>query len=58
MAKNKYIFVRHGQTYWNKNGIMHGQYDIPLNETGVKQALKVANELMHERHKKTLNESR
>ena len=48
MAKNKYIFVRHGQTYWNKNGIMHGQYDIPLNETGVKQALKVANELKHE----------
>jgi cytidyltransferase-like protein len=45
MAKNKYIFVRHGQTYWNKNGIMHGQYDIPLNETGVKQAHKVANEL-------------
>lgn len=27
---------------------MHGQYDIPLNEIGVRQAHKVANELRHE----------
>lgn len=27
---------------------MHGQYDIPLNEIGVKQAHKVASELRHE----------
>ena len=45
---NEYTFVRHGQTYWNKNGIMHGQYDIPLNYTGVKQAAKVSEELRHE----------
>lgn len=43
--KNNYIFVRHGQTYWNANGIMHGQYDIPLNENGIRQAKKVANQL-------------
>ena len=42
---NEYIFVRHGQTYWNKNGIMHGQYDIPLNFTGIKQAKKISEEL-------------
>ena len=42
---NQYIFIRHGQTYWNKNGIMHGQYDIPLNFTGIKQAKKVSEEL-------------
>ena len=45
---NDYTFVRHGQTYWNKNGIMHGQYDIPLNYTGVKQAKKIAAELKGE----------
>jgi bisphosphoglycerate-dependent phosphoglycerate mutase len=45
---NDYTFVRHGQTYWNKNGIMHGQYDIPLNDTGVKQAKKISNELKNE----------
>lgn len=45
---NDYTFVRHGQTYWNKNGIMHGQYDIPLNYTGVKQAHKIADELKEE----------
>ena len=42
---NNYFFVRHGQTYWNKNGIMHGQYDIPLNYTGIKQAKKISEDL-------------
>lgn len=45
---NNYTFVRHGQTYWNKNGIMHGQYDIPLNFTGVKQARAVSEQLKNE----------
>lgn len=45
---NDYTFVRHGQTYWNKNGIMHGQYDIPLNDTGIKQAKKIGAELRGE----------
>jgi glycerol-3-phosphate cytidylyltransferase len=45
MLNNDYIFIRHGQTYWNKNGIMHGQYDIPLNQTGRNQAKKISNEL-------------
>lgn len=46
--KNEYTLIRHGQTYWNKNGIMHGQYDIPLNETGRKQAKKISQELKSE----------
>jgi len=45
---NDYTLVRHGQTYWNKNGIMHGQFDIPLDETGIKQSKKLSIELKSE----------
>jgi len=30
--------VRHGQTAWNKEEIFRGRRDIPLNETGLKEA--------------------
>ena len=43
----KIYIIRHGQTNWNKKGIIQGQKDIELNETGVKQAekqIKVFNE--------------
>lgn len=45
---NSYTFIRHGQTFWNKNGIMHGQYDIPLNDNGIDQAKKISAELKDE----------
>jgi broad specificity phosphatase PhoE len=37
-TKKIYIF-RHGETDWNKAGLMQGHTDIPLNESGRKQAL-------------------
>lgn len=38
--KNKgYVFfIRHGQTDWNLKKLMQGRDQIPLNETGIKQA--------------------
>lgn len=38
-------FVRHGETDYNKNKIIQGQLDIPLNETGINQAKAVAEDL-------------
>ena len=39
-----YIF-RHGETDWNKNYLFQGHSDIPLNETGKQQALKLAEKI-------------
>lgn len=38
-------FVRHGETEWNKLGIMQGHKDIELNEEGKKQAQIVSGKL-------------
>jgi uncharacterized phosphatase len=41
----EWAFVRHGQTDWNLNGFLQGRTDIPLNETGRKQARQLGREL-------------
>ena len=37
--------VRHGQTDWNKQKVMQGQIDVPLNETGKEQARELGEKL-------------
>ena len=40
-TKVKIYLVRHGETQWNKEEVFRGRKDVPLNETGSRQADKV-----------------
>lgn len=42
------LFVRHGETNLNKQNIMQGRLDEPLNQTGIKQAQQTALALKNE----------
>jgi broad specificity phosphatase PhoE len=45
----KLILVRHGETHWNKDGLVQGgDSDIELNDTGLEQARKLAAFLKNE----------
>ncbi len=43
-----FILVRHGQTAWNKEERFRGRTDLPLNETGMRQAEAVARRIAAE----------
>lgn len=43
-----FYFIRHGETDWNRRNIIMGSMDIPLNETGLKQALDASQVLENE----------
>jgi len=45
----EFLLVRHGETDWNKQKLYLGQTNISLNETGIKQAKKLARYLV-EKH--------
>ena len=45
-ARPPVYFIRHGETDWNRQGLIQGWTDTPLNDTGHRQARAVAQALL------------
>ena len=45
-ARPPVSFIRHGETDWNRQGLIQGWTDTPLNDTGHRQARAVAQALL------------
>ncbi len=39
----KIVLIRHGQTHWNSLGVLQGNANVPLDETGIAEAKILAN---------------
>ncbi|MCO8644640.1 phosphoglycerate mutase family protein [Burkholderia multivorans] len=48
MATTQILFIRHGETAWNRIKRIQGHIDIPLTDTGLAQAQRLAARLMRE----------
>ena len=48
MTGTQFILVRHGETYWNREGRIQGHLDSPLNAQGIAQARMLAARLRNE----------
>jgi len=46
MVIGRLVFVRHGQSEWNKDGLFTGWVDVGLTEFGVKEAMIAGNKLL------------
>lgn len=44
------LLVRHGQTEWNRVERFRGQFDVPLNATGLRQASQTAERIARQWH--------
>jgi probable phosphoglycerate mutase len=47
-AVTRVLAIRHGETAWNRDARIQGQIDIPLNDTGLAQARRLAQALVED----------
>ena len=49
-ADTRLLFIRHGETDWNRQQRFQGQIDVPLNDAGLAQAARLGQRLASDSH--------